>query len=167
MSLTNDTVVSKLAKKTSSGFTTYNIGPELRYTGTTRNSGNNNLEEEILLGTDNDNTYTETYVTEDGQGNPLAVPYVERIESINFKIDGSSDSYYKMSKTTQSELPMELDANSNKLILKTSPKIYKEIDVLSFYHADTATQENISKKIIDYTYGGNNTIVETEIQQLS
>ena len=166
MSLTNDTVVSKLAQKTASGFTTYNIGPELRYTGTTRNSSNNNLEEEMLLGTDNYNSYTETYVTEDELGDPLDTPYVEKVESINFKIDGSSDSYYKMNKTTQSELPMELDASNHKLILKTSPKIYKEIDVLSFYHADSAVQENISRKVIDYTYGGNDTVVETEIQQL-
>lgn len=167
MSLTSNEVVSKISKKTSSGFTEYEVGPEVRYTGATRNCNNNNLEEEIFIGQDSNNVYTEELVTEDQYGNPLPIPYVEKIEQIDFKVNNSTNSYYTLHKVTQTEVPAEIDDTNHKLVIRLEPKTYNETATLSFFHVGTSSQEAISQKEVNYTYGNSNVTVNSQIQQFN
>lgn len=77
---TND-IISKLRKKLSNGdYETYYLGPELQYIGAIPYSGNNNLEEELLMG---ENQIITTWM----DGN------IERI-TIEFRTEDIMNEYY-------------------------------------------------------------------------
>jgi len=81
-------VIRFLREKTENGFDapTY-LGAEQRFVNSLRGSGVNNLEEQYILGT---NTYTESYVDENGNG---------VIEKVYSDITTNQNNYYKVIST--------------------------------------------------------------------
>lgn len=92
MALIKPQVVSQLLVKNQSGYNTpMNIGPELRFCGALPNSGVNNLEEQLLFGTNC--VIKEQYNTVDEDEYPCDIITTEYKKSI-----GDNSSHYKIIK---------------------------------------------------------------------
>ena len=77
-------VVSLIKRKTDSGYDNFNVGPELRYVGSLPGSGNNNLEEQIILG---GNRIIKSW-TETEEGNEI------KKEIIEYRTENTDNNYY-------------------------------------------------------------------------
>lgn len=84
--MNDNKIISKLRIKEPSGFVDYNVGPELKYTGSLSTSNNNNLEEQMLIDVDKITTsYFDT--TENAE-----------IESIEFRKQSDTVNFYRLNK---------------------------------------------------------------------
>lgn len=166
MSVVSNNVISKL-KKAKTGttgleFDDYNIGPELQYVGPQCNSNNNNLEEQLILGTDGKNMITQEVVTpEEGD------PYLKITEDKSFAIntaEGINDDHYCILKETRKELSAKVDSENRKLIINLVPKTISIKEDLSFIH--NGVEETISEKTTTYEYSGAGTTETATISSL-
>lgn len=155
MGLANNAVISKISKKNSGGtFDEYNIGPELRFVGAQYNSNNNNLEEQLIIGTDKVKVSEQEVKTNSGTGED----YLEVNETSTFKISSASDNYYVLDRTINKEIATSIDGN--KLILDLSPKVSSVTETLSFVH--NGTKETVSEKTVNYNYN-NDVVTESSV----
>lgn len=99
MALIKPQVVSQLLVKNQSGYNTpMNIGPELRFCGALPNSGVNNLEEQLLFGTNC--VIKEQYNTVDEDEYPCNIITTEYKDSAD-----NNSNYYKIVKYNYSDNP--------------------------------------------------------------
>jgi len=147
-------VITQIDQKNNSdsGFTTYKIGPELCYVGSTRNSNSSNLEEELFIGTDKHSSFEEV-LQNSGSEPYVTYPCVERTEVTDFYKD-KNQGYYTLTKKIWRQPKEKIVEGSKKLILILNPAIYKEQETLQFHSFATGTEviNTISAKRIIYQY---------------
>ena len=146
-------VVSHLKRKDSeNGFTVTPIGPELKYVGAQCNSGLHNLEEQLVLG-----SATKQVMSGPGIVNPETGHRTD-FEIIEFKpTESTTQNYYFLSRSTERDLSLSFDTNSNKLTIDLNPKIYETSEMV-FYIFDKeaedpdAQSKEVLGRAAQYTY---------------
>lgn len=137
-------IITELNKKTDGNtFVRYPIGTEPHLVGSQRNSNNNNLEEQLMIGTDNSATSIVTLV---GSG---ASQKAQETETINFKVSSSDDKYYTLTKVTQRDLSTTVDAANKKLNINLSPKVYSQVETLQYHVKENQAAEGEEPDIQD------------------
>lgn len=143
-----NSVINRLRYKEANGsFTSYPIGPELRYVGKQVNSNVNNLEEQLILDRDINKTITESIGIDPNTNNQ----YLNIEEVIKYKTAEEDENYYILQKNIKQAFPAEFDTNRNSLIINLEPQIIEKIENLSFYE-DSPNPEPYLEKESTYTY---------------
>lgn len=140
-------VVYQLSKKQSDDdYDSRPIGSEVRYIGAQRNSNNYNLEEQLMLGTDNIITEKEEIITQDNK--------LQTVERIEYRAPAENNDYYVFEKAIVTERPVIF--NNNKLTININPNINSKTEVLSYHTNDDDVF--ISKKVLTYN---NDNVIES------
>lgn len=139
--ITNGVVYQLSKKQEGNTFNSRPIGTEVRYIGAQRKSNNYNLEEQLMLGTDNIITEKEETITINDK--------LQTTETIDYRTETDNDGYYILEKTTVTEKPVIF--KNNKLTLNLNPDVNSKIETLSYYKDGNKTF--ISKKVLSYDDG--------------
>lgn len=153
----NNNIITQIGEKQVDGSIVYRkIGAEMKYIRGQQNGNANNLEEQLMIGTDNDNTTnSQIVVPVEVPENPGVVeaPYRLTINTIKYKKENSDNDYYIMEKTIKTELNAKYEADTKKIVINLSPRILEKTEELSFYKDGVTTPE--SRKLSVYTYDDN------------
>ena len=152
--MANKTVLNQLSQRTgvdqqgNPTYISYPVGSEARYVGAQRHSHANNLEEQLIIGTDYQDSHT--YSTDSTTGN------IQEVETINFKKNDSQGEtdYYQLTKTVTRRPSTAVDAANKKLTLNFNPSVVSEEEELSFYSSQSNSSVPVSRKEVTYTYSG-------------
>lgn len=138
-------IISYMNQKLDGEMIEHPLGAELRHVGTSRNSGNENFEEEFILGTDEDAEVTkEKTVYND-------VECIKTVETRRYRVSESSANYYMLEKTTYEELKMDYKNNNKTLIVNLDPKVLYSESVLYYYNEDSE-KNKIATKVDNFVY---------------
>lgn len=151
----NNKVINKLRQKQQNGsFTTFNIGPELRYVGGQQNSNVRNLEEQLILDTDTDSVVTEGIVSP-----AQSSPYYQKSEVTKYRKKDSTENYYVLEHSVKSELLSSFDSSTNTLFINFAPRIIEDKEDLSFFvnSSISSTLYPFMKRTSLYDYEYNST----------
>ena len=155
MSAISKNIVTQLSKKTggtgsSTEYEVYDIGAQLQYVSSIINSNNHNLEEQIVIGTDADTTFTQEELASDEE---VLVPFVKETWTTNFRIANSTTDYYRLVTVRKRDHKFNLSINGTLTII-SSPHIFKERKRLYYItnNGTTDIETLVSVKTYSYTY---------------
>lgn len=152
-------VVTQIIHKNNGVFDPYPIGPDLKYVGGFKNSNIENLEEQIVLGTDFEKTVEKEYVTEES-GLPLEKPYLKIVEETLYKVNASDHDYYKLVREIHKQPSKVYDKNTKHLILNLDPEIYSDTGILYYV---TNEEVETARQVVDYVYDGGDATVTSVV----
>ena len=154
-------VISKLNEKTGANtFVSHPIGSAAEFIKPQRKSNNHNLEEQLIMGTDLEQTHTFT----------VSGDTVQETDVIKFNPNTSTttDDYYVLEKQVTKNLSTYVDADNKKLILNLNPQVTSGTYTLKYIkHVDDPEDDNevvLSTKTITRTVPSvGDSIVTTEV----
>lgn len=156
MAMSSNNVVSKLSKKgAGDSFEHYNIGPEVRFVGSQINSGNNNLEEQLILGSNEISNRERTVETDEQTGED----YVRVTEEVQYKAGDVASNYYVLERVVEEEPRTKIV--DGKLVINFHPKKIAKSEVLSFVNGNGKFKVSEKNYVYDYTEGEETTAVVT------
>ena len=144
-----DVISQGVSQKQSGNLVSYPFGAYVKHISAQQSSNNDNLEEQLMLGTDAEDEVIKTLVEPVGED-----AYIETVSSTKYRVNGATDGYYTLEKTIHEEPSMNFNESINKLTINLHPKVYSQIETLYYGNAKV----KVSEKTVTYTYNNDNSV---------